>query len=100
MEMASVEDLWKWQHVLTGSIFENAGHKFGSNVVEKLLDCIIPAQALVIMDKFLEDAETTRRLCIDQFGNYVIQKLMTCGTKTQRIQVQVYRSVYINGQVV
>jgi pumilio RNA-binding family len=89
VEWASVEEIWETIRVFCSIFVENATHKFGSNVMEKLLERIQPAQQIVVMEYLLEDKEIVSILCQDCFGNYVAQKLFGCGTRTQQMQVQI-----------
>lgn len=93
LELASVEELWEALHLFCSIFVENATHKFGSNVMEKLLEKIQPAQQIVVVEYLLQNKETVNILCQDCFGNYVVQKLFGCGTKTQQMQVQITSNV-------
>lgn len=58
-------------------------HKFSSNIVEKCFDyCSEDIKTKLIT--ILSEEEAIKELIIDEHGNYVVQKVLSCSTKEKR----------------
>jgi hypothetical protein len=82
-----------------GHFYEFSTHKFASNVIEKCIRGAVRAEQILIFTEMIgEDGayEEARiaRMVGDQFGNYVIQRIIEYGTEGQ--QNAIYAVVYDN----
>lgn len=80
-----------------GRFSEFSVHKFASNVIEKCIKGASSAEQVVIFDEIIgeEGAYQEDRIAAmvgDQFGNYVIQRIIEYGTESQ--QNAIYGVVY------
>ena len=74
---------------LRGNYFEFSMHKFASNVMEKCIRNASPSEQMMIFTEIIGTEgnwETDRilQMSVDQFGNYVVQRIMKHGNKEQR----------------
>jgi len=72
-----------------GHFYEFSIHKFASNVIEKCIRKADEAQKMMIFNEIIGDGDEydndrIERLIKDQFGNYVIQRIIEFGTKNQK----------------
>ncbi|KAK0630714.1 armadillo-type protein [Bombardia bombarda] len=74
------EDRLKIIRLITNQAFSFSKHKFASNVVEKCLEFGTPEQRRHIRDQVMgygeDGTNILEAMIMDQFGNYVIQKLL------------------------
>lgn len=87
LNLAEEAHIWNAIESILPSFHDLSLHKYGSNVMEALVLALNPIQQIIVLDYVLEDYELCADLCTDPFGNYVVQKLLGCGTKTQYHQV-------------
>lgn len=83
--------------VFAGHFYDFSVHKFASNVIEKCIRGATDAQREKIFHEILGgegsyDDRRIRNMIVDQFGNYVIQRIVEFGTEQQ--QIAVYDVVY------
>ena len=83
----------------TGHFYKFSVHKFASNVIEKCIRGATPDQRKQIFEEIIGEPgayQTDRILQMiqDQFGNYVIQRIIEFGTDSQ--QRAIYDVVYEN----
>ena len=80
----------------TGHFYEFSVHKFASNVIEKCIRGATPAQRQMIFEEVIGDesgdesgygSDKILRLIKDQFGNYVIQRILEFGTESQQLAI-------------
>ncbi|KAJ8602810.1 hypothetical protein CTAYLR_002583 [Chrysophaeum taylorii] len=62
-------------------------HKFASNVVEKCLDYGNPEQRSQLINEIFAEASTLRLLIVDNFANYVVQKVVDLADDHQLARV-------------
>lgn len=72
-------------------------HKFASNVIEKCIRGATPAQRQIIFDEVIGkeghyEYVRIKKMAGDQFGNYVIQRIIEFGSESQ--QNAIYDAVY------
>lgn len=72
-----------------GYFYEFSMHKFASNVIEKCIRGSTPEQQQVIFADIIGPSgnyniERIKNLVCDQFGNYVIQRIIEFGTDSQK----------------
>lgn len=84
---------------LSGNFYKFSVHKFASNVIEKCIRGATSAQREKMFDEILGgkdsyEAKRILQMVVDQFGNYVIQRIVEFGTSEQ--QNIVYDVVYDN----
>ena len=83
------------EHVLalikafTGHFYEFSVHKFASNVIEKCIRGATPDQRERIFEEIIGEEGNYRSdriltMIQDQFGNYVLQRIIEFGTKSQQ----------------
>jgi hypothetical protein len=82
-----------------GGFYAFSLHKFASNVIEKCIRRALPEQRDAIFREIIGaegawEAERVFRMVGDQFGNYVIQRIIEFGTEAQRTAI--YDVVYEN----
>jgi hypothetical protein len=82
-----------------GHFYEFSTHKFASNVIEKCIRGAVRAEQILIFAEVIGDdgayeEERIARMVGDQFGNYVIQRIIEYGTESQ--QNAIYAVVYDN----
>jgi hypothetical protein len=100
------------QHILEGSQYEHVSaligafrghfyefsiHKFASNVIEKCIRGAIRPEQIAIFTEIIGgpdeyEEERIARMVADQFGNYVVQRIIEHGTEGQ--QNAIYEVVY------
>ena len=73
----------------TGHFYEFSVHKFASNVIEKCIRGATPEQREQIFEEVIGDgtgykSDKILQLIKDQFGNYVIQRIIEFGTEDQQ----------------
>ncbi|EAY17787.1 Pumilio-family RNA binding repeat containing protein [Trichomonas vaginalis G3] len=73
----------------TGHFYEFSMHKFASNVIEKCIRKANQQQQNMIFTEIIGPEENynkprIKEMVSDQFGNYVIQRIIEFGTKSQR----------------
>lgn len=61
---------------IPSSVIAIASNKFGSHVLEGFFRFASVSMCITALDRLLRDAETTRFLVNDKFGNYVVQQAM------------------------
>ncbi|ONK72281.1 uncharacterized protein A4U43_C04F17710 [Asparagus officinalis] len=75
--------------MLAGQIVKMSQQKFASNVVEKCLTYGTPAERQLLIDEMLgstDENEPFQAMMKDQFGNYVVQKVLeTCDDKNREL---------------
>lgn len=76
---------------LRGSILALSRHKFASNVVEKCISSASRQDRELLIDEMVgrdEDAEPPLLAMVkDQFGNYVVQRLIDVADDAQRVRL-------------
>ncbi|CAI5463525.1 unnamed protein product [Closterium sp. Yama58-4] len=75
---------------LAGQIVTMSQHKFASNVIEKCLQYGGPAQKQLLLSEMLgrtDENEPLQAMMKDQFGNYVVQKVLETCSEQQREMV-------------
>lgn len=87
MNCANETELWKVIVRIKEALYALSAHKYGSNVVECLVDNLSISQQIMVVELFLEDPKKAHELSLDPFGNYVMQKLLLCGSLYQKYQV-------------
>uniref|UniRef100_A0A7R9YUU0 PUM-HD domain-containing protein n=1 Tax=Chlamydomonas euryale TaxID=1486919 RepID=A0A7R9YUU0_9CHLO len=62
-----------------------SGHPFGCRIVQRILEhCKDPMRRGAALDEILKG---THKLILDQYGNYVIQQLLQCGSTPERVHI-------------
>lgn len=83
----------------TGHFYEFSIHKFASNVIEKCIRQANKQQKMAIFTEIIGtegnyDETRIYKMIMDQFGNYVIQRIIEFGSESQ--QNAIYTVVYKN----
>jgi hypothetical protein len=85
----SDNDITQLVNAFTGNFYALSLHKFASNVIEKCIRRASPAQRNAVFIEIIgnenhwEDARILKMVA-DQFGNYVIQRIIEFGTEPQQ----------------
>lgn len=89
LESGSSDDITALIHAFTGHFYKFSIHKFASNVIEKCIRRATGEQRDLIFseiigkDDHFED-DRILQMVSDQFGNYVIQRIIEFGTEAQQ----------------
>jgi hypothetical protein len=99
LEAGPDDDITRLIAAFTGRFYQLSMHKFASNVIEKCIRRASAAQRQGIFGEIIGAQgrwETARilRMAGDQFGNYVIQRIIEFGSDLQ--QTAIYHVVYQN----
>jgi hypothetical protein len=99
LESGPDEDVTRLIRAFTGSFYQFSMHKFASNVIEKCIRRASSAQRQAIFGEIIGEPgrwENSRilRMASEQFGNYVIQRIIEFGSELQ--QTAIYDVVYMN----
>lgn len=83
--------------VFTGHFYDFSMHKYASNVIEKCIRGATPAQREPIFDEVIGsgangDGSRIVKMATNQFGNYVVQRIIEFGVERQRDAI--YAVVY------
>jgi hypothetical protein len=93
------DDVTRLIRAFAGRFYQFSMHKFASNVIEKCIRRASAAQRQAIFGEVIGspghwDAARIVRMAGDQFGNYVIQRIIEFGSDVQ--QTAIYDVVYEN----
>jgi hypothetical protein len=99
LEAGPDDDVTRLIRVFAGRFYHFSMHKFASNVIEKCIRRASSAQRQAIFSEIIGSPghwETARimRMASDQFGNYVVQRMIEFGSDLQ--QRAIYDVVYEN----
>jgi hypothetical protein len=99
LEAGPDDDVTRLIRAFAGKFYQYSMHKFASNVIEKCIRRASAAQRQAIFSEIIGSPvrwETARimRMASDQFGNYVVQRIIEFGSDLQ--QSAIYEVVYQN----
>lgn len=99
LESGTDEDITQLIYAFSGGFYSFSIHKFASNVIEKCIRRANDAQKDAIFAEIIGTDGTYQNdrilhMVADQFGNYVIQRIIEFGTESQ--QNAIYTVVYDN----
>mmetsp|Transcript_34568 Transcript_34568/g.60797 ORF Transcript_34568/g.60797 Transcript_34568/m.60797 type:complete len:316 (-) Transcript_34568:1007-1954(-) len=77
------------------SIEDLSRHSYGCRAVQRILEHCIEPQKTKILDSIIA---CQKKLLEDQYGNYVVQNVMTCGRQSDRDAI--FKSITVNNSVV
>jgi hypothetical protein len=80
--------IWTCVGAISDHLVELAANKSGSNVLETLIQSANPCQMVFLANSFLHNHDVLMMLAEHEYGNYVVQRLLRCGTGYQRMQIQ------------
>ena len=97
LEAKRPEHISKLVKNFNGQFYLFSMHKFASNVVEKVIRSAQAKEQSIIFSEIIGseghyNEERIRTMIIDQFGNYVMQRIIEYGTESQ--QNAIYEVVY------
>lgn len=96
MTIADERIIWMCVATLKDHLFELAMNKSGSNVLETLITASNTSQRIFLAETFMTDAATFLVLCDHEYGNYVVQRLLQCGSSYQQSQMRNVLRNYIS----
>mmetsp|Transcript_26745 Transcript_26745/g.49188 ORF Transcript_26745/g.49188 Transcript_26745/m.49188 type:complete len:553 (-) Transcript_26745:957-2615(-) len=77
------------------SVEDLSQHSYGCRAVQRILEHCIEPQKTKILDSIIA---CQKKLLEDQYGNYVVQNVMTCGRQSDRDAI--FKSITVNNSVV
>lgn len=80
--------MWMCVATLKDRLVEMAMNKSGSNVLETLIVASNTSQRIFLAEAFMSDAAIVIMLCEHEYGNYVVQRLLQCGSFYQQSQMR------------
>jgi hypothetical protein len=92
LEAGPDDDIARLIAAFKGNFSRFSIHKFASNVIEKCIRRALPAQRDFIFREIIGtdghwEVERILQMSGDQFGNYVIQRIIEFGTAAQRMEI-------------
>jgi hypothetical protein len=99
LEAGPDDDVTRLIRAFAGRFYQFSMHKFASNVIEKCIRRASTAQRQAIFGEIIGaqgrwETQRIMRMASDQFGNYVVQRIIEFGSDLQ--QTAIYDVVYQN----
>lgn len=89
MTFGNESEIWMCLAASKDHLVELALNKSGSNVLETLIEASSTSQRIFLADTFMNDLNTLLLLSEHEFGNYVVQRLLQCGSCYQQDQMRI-----------